>query len=243
MATSQERITGTGPTARDRAGGISEVTSEQARQLAGTSLEQVKQAGSSVVDQASGLLDDARGQVRTQLETQGTHLADGLSRLSQQTKALIDGRAEESGPLAGYAETVVSSLDRWAEQVRQRGVYGLADDLQDFARRRPGAFLAGAGALGVVAGRLLRAGAGQAAAGQQQASLRWQEPAGAGGAPQGDLARARRNASPGSYGIEPTPGPESLIDEEEQRTVVLGAVGESSVTERLAPYDDVEDYR
>ena len=50
-------------------------------------------------------------------------------------------------------------LDTCAAQIEDRGLEGLASDVVDFARRRPGVFLAGAALLGVGVGRLIRSGA------------------------------------------------------------------------------------
>jgi len=43
-----------------------------------------------------------------------------------------------------------------AERLEDRGVDGTLDDLRGYARRHPGMFLAGAFAIGVVGGRVLR---------------------------------------------------------------------------------------
>ena len=55
--------------------------------------------------------------------------------------------------LAGQAGDRVQSVAGWLEQ-RQPGE--VLDDVRDFARRRPGTFLAAAAAVGLIGGRLTR---------------------------------------------------------------------------------------
>jgi hypothetical protein len=50
-----------------------------------------------------------------------------------------------------------NQVERFAERLDRDGVDGLLRDLQTFARRRPGAFLAAGFGLGMVIGRLVRA--------------------------------------------------------------------------------------
>jgi hypothetical protein len=54
--------------------------------------------------------------------------------------------------------------------VSERGFDGLVDDVQSFARRRPGVFLAAAAATGFVAGRLFRGAQAAANAGSGSSS-------------------------------------------------------------------------
>jgi hypothetical protein len=61
--------------------------------------------------------------------------------------------------LAAYAEQAAEWLDTSASYIEDRGIEGLAADVVDFARRRPGVFLAGAAVVGFGVGRLVRSGA------------------------------------------------------------------------------------
>jgi len=55
-----------------------------------------------------------------------------------------------------YARQASGEVQRFAQRIDERGFDGLVDDLQSFARRRPGAFLLGAAVTGFATGRLLR---------------------------------------------------------------------------------------
>jgi hypothetical protein len=102
------------------------------------------------------LAADAKHQLREQANAQATKVADSMRRLSAEFRALSEGRVQEAGSVREYAQQATSKLDQFAGQIDERGFEGLVDDLQRFARRRPGAFLLGAMGAGFLAGRLFR---------------------------------------------------------------------------------------
>src|SRR2546425_369299 len=69
------------------------------------------------------------------------------------------GRVEEAGAVADYVRRAGDQVCRVADHIERRGVEGVLNDAQDFARRRPGAFLLGCTAAGFAVGRLIRGGA------------------------------------------------------------------------------------
>jgi hypothetical protein len=79
--------------------------------------------------------------------------------VSDQADALAAGRVDEAGNVADYVRRAGDQVGRVADHLEQRGVDGVVNDVQDFARRRPGAFLLGCATAGFVTGRLLRGGA------------------------------------------------------------------------------------
>ena len=152
--------------AADKAGEVSQHAGEQAQAVAGTAVEQARQVGSEAASQARDLVGQARQQGKQQAETQIQELADALAKLGQQGRALLAGRRQDAGPLPDLAEQVIAKVEDLAERTRTGGVDGLASQGRTIAARRPGAFLAGAAGLGLVVGRLLRAGALQSAQGK-----------------------------------------------------------------------------
>ncbi len=155
-------------TAADKAGQVSQQAGEQAKAVAGTAVEQARQVGGEAAARAGDLLGETKDQARRQAETQTQRLAESLGRLRDQGRALAAGRPEEAGSLPDVAGQLVSRLDQVVERMGSGGFDGMVDDLQRFARRRPGVFLVGAAALGLAVGRLVRAGAVQHATGQQE---------------------------------------------------------------------------
>lgn len=164
-------------TARTKASDVTSVATDQASQVATSVGRSARQVSTVAASQAQDLIDEAKGAVRRQGENQTQQLAHALGRLRDEADALVNGRPEEAGSLRHHASTVVERLDSLTRRLERGGLEGVISDLEQFARKRPAAFLAGAGLLGVVAGRLVRAGreassgsAGSQAPGQVQAS-------------------------------------------------------------------------
>ncbi|HWE57586.1 MAG TPA: hypothetical protein VG435_18930 [Acidimicrobiales bacterium] len=142
--------------AKEKADELSSVAGEQASQVRSTATDQARQLADQTKSQAKNVLDEATGSVRRQGESQAQQLADGLERLRDQGRALLDGRPEDAPALVGRGHAAVDQVDALAQRLRTGGLTGAAQDLQRFARRRPGTFLLGAGVAGFAVGRLLR---------------------------------------------------------------------------------------
>lgn len=140
------------------------LASEQATELGSTVREQTARVRGEVVDQGKSLVEEARSQAQAQAHAQSRRLADSLSRLGDEVRALAEGRPDEAGTVRPYvtnaADAVYDAADRLyglASDIDTRGFTGVLEDLQTFARRRPGAFLLGAAVAGFGVGRAVRA--------------------------------------------------------------------------------------
>jgi len=129
---------------------------EHARELATSAREQAGEVTREAVHQGQRVLSDATDKVREQAHSQAEQAVGALRGLSDQARALAEGRPQEAGPLGDYAQRLAGSVSQAADRLEQRGLEGSIDDLKRFARRRPGVFLLGAGIAGFAAGRLLR---------------------------------------------------------------------------------------
>ena len=126
--------------------------------MAATAADQVAQVAGEVTAQARNLLDESKNQLRTQAQTQTDQIASKLRELGDQVQALVEGRTSEAGPVGDYARQAGQTVAQFAGRIEERGFDGVIDDVQRFARRKPGVFLLGAAAAGFGVGRLLRAG-------------------------------------------------------------------------------------
>lgn len=138
---------------------VARTAKQDARELAGTVRNQAEQVKGELAGQARGMLAETQGQLQAQADVQASRLAGALFQVGGQAVALSQGRPEQAGPLVDYAEQAATWLDDRASYIEERGLDGLATDVVDFARRRPGVFLAGAAVVGFGVGRLLRSGA------------------------------------------------------------------------------------
>jgi hypothetical protein len=160
---------------------------EQAQAVAGAAVEQARQVGSLAADhaqkliettkaeagrvteevsaQAHSLVDELKGQVEVQTEEAARRVAHGCGQLAAEAQALAEGRPSEAPNLAEYVwqaadrlYSVSDGLEGIVKTIDERGLEGLAAEVQSFARRRPAAFLLGATIAGFGIGRIVRSG-------------------------------------------------------------------------------------
>ena len=164
---------------------VAAVGQDEARQVASTAAEQVGQVAGEVGTQARNLIEESKTQLHAQAQTQTDQIATKLRTLGDQVQALVEGRTEDAGPLGDYARQAAQTVSHVANRVEDRGFDGIVEDVQRFARRRPGTFLLGAAVAGFGIGRLLRAGA------MSSAGSTWAQPdTGSGIGERRDLAAA-----------------------------------------------------
>lgn len=150
-----------------RAGQVAGAVQSEGRQLAGSAADearsvgqtvqqQVSRVGGEAMDQARGLVSSASSTLQDQAETQTHRLADVLRSAGEQARALADGKPDEAGDFDSYIRNIGGTLGEIAERIDRLGARGSMQELQDFARRRPGVFLAGAAAAGFMVSRFVR---------------------------------------------------------------------------------------
>lgn len=143
-------------TAVDQGQQVARGAARQAREVADTSREQVAQVAQELSDQARYLLDETKAQLQDQAQAQSERLAEALHRLGEEAQALAEGRADDAPTLRDYVRKAADKLEEIADDLESESAEGLLEDVQTLARRRPGLYLVGAGAAGLVVGRLVR---------------------------------------------------------------------------------------
>jgi hypothetical protein len=141
--------------ARDEATEVGRTAADAGRQVAGTAAEQAANVAQEVKTQARDLVGEARGQVQDQARAGQQKAADGIRALSQELREMADG-GQQPGTVSEIARQAAERADRLADWLGRREPGDLVEEVRSFARRRPGAFLLGAAAAGVVVGRLTR---------------------------------------------------------------------------------------
>jgi len=152
----KEQASEAASTAVARTSEVAGTATEGARQVASEASRQASQLTSEALSSARGLVGEATGSLRDQAGQQTERAASGLRTLSDQVRALAEGRPDEAGPAGDYARQAGEKLQQVAERLESGGLEGALSDLQAFARRRPGVFLLGAAAAGFAVGRLVR---------------------------------------------------------------------------------------
>lgn len=143
-------------TAKDEAAGVAQDAKASASEVAGTAKEEAAKVASTAKDQASSLLSEATKNLRTQTTSGKEQAAVGLRGISGELSSLADG-SQDQGPVADLARQASERLGGAAGWLEDRDLDGVLSDVQDFARRRPFAFIAIAVGAGVAVGRLTRA--------------------------------------------------------------------------------------
>lgn len=146
---------GSGGTA-DQAQQAATTAKEEGRHVADVAKGEAQQVMGEAQRQARNLMDEAR----TQVEAQSRSQLDSLVTMLQGFADDLEQMARGDGAEAGLAQDVVTQVSDQAKSLSSR-IQGrepgeILDQVRAFARRRPGTFLLGALAAGVVAGRLTR---------------------------------------------------------------------------------------
>jgi hypothetical protein len=148
-------------TAKDQAGQVGQTAKESGQRVAGTAMDQGKNVLDEGRQQASRLTQEVGQQVKEQTSVQKDKATSGLRSLGDELQGMATSSTQSgmASDLAQQAATKAHDLATWLDQ---RDPGSILDEVRGLARRKPGTFLLGALAAGVVAGRLTR-GAVQAA--------------------------------------------------------------------------------
>jgi hypothetical protein len=135
---------------------------DAAKEAAGTAKEEARNVAQAAKSEAGAVLDEAKGQVRRLAVQARDQAREGVrgqhSQLVDKLRQVADELGEMAGDGGSPARAVVSDLSqrgrRLAAYLADRGPEGVLAEVQDFARRRPAAFLAGAAVAGFLVGRV-----------------------------------------------------------------------------------------
>jgi hypothetical protein len=142
---------------------------EQGQNVAGVAKDEAQSVAQEARDQARGLLGEARSQLEEQSRTQRDRLVGTLRTLGDDLERMANGDSAGQGMAQDVARQVADRARDLSSRMDGREPADLLEDVRAFARRKPGMFLLGALAAGVVAGRVTR-GAKEAAGGTRGAS-------------------------------------------------------------------------
>jgi hypothetical protein len=140
---------------RDQAAGLSRGTVQAGKHAADAAREQASGVAAEAARQGRDLVRQAQDQLGEQAARGQQRLAAGLLSLSEQLSDMAGGSPQHgmAADLARQAAARAGDAARWLSSRQPEQVAG---EVQAFARRRPGAFLALAAGAGLIAGRLTR---------------------------------------------------------------------------------------
>lgn len=141
--------------AKEEARPTGQQAKEGARHVADVGKDEVKNVTQETTQQAKELWQQTRSQLMDQSVQQQTRVAEGLRSLSQELSGMASG-SEQQGVASDLAKQASTRMDDVATWLDQRDPGSLVSEVKQFARQRPGAFLATAAVIGLVGGRLSR---------------------------------------------------------------------------------------
>lgn len=103
-----------------------------------------------------GLLGDIKQNVTARVAEQKDRAADGLGGIANVFRTAGHELRSDNEAVAAYVDMASDQLKRVADQIRQKGVTDMLDDVHSFARRRPALFIGGAFLVGLGIARFLK---------------------------------------------------------------------------------------
>lgn len=156
--------TGTAQTAKDEAKNVAQTAQQAGGEVLSSASAQGREVADEARRQARNLYGQASGELRQQAGAQQRRAAGGLRAVGDEIRTMASqgGGSGTATELAHRASDKVAQVADWLEN-REPGQ--VVDEVKRYARQHPGAFLAGAALLGVLAGRLTRNIAAESGAG------------------------------------------------------------------------------
>jgi hypothetical protein len=151
---------------REQAADVGQGAAQAGGRVAQTAVDQGREVVQETRAQARNLVSEASGELSHQASTQQKRAAEGLRALGSELHSMA-GRSEQSGMASDLVDQAASRAHQAADWLEHRQPGQIVDEVRAFARRRPGAFLAGAVIAGVVVGRLTRNLAGSGGSGTE----------------------------------------------------------------------------
>ena len=129
-----------------------EAAGQAASDVKDTAKEQAQRVAGEAKTQVRNVASDLRGKASEQARTQNDKLVGTIRQTAAQLDEMRGDRADS--PAATVVSRVADGGRQLADYLDRNGPDGVLREVQEFARRRPGAFLATALAAGFVVGRL-----------------------------------------------------------------------------------------
>jgi hypothetical protein len=156
-------------TAKAEAGALKDTAAEQVGNVAGTAKEEAAGVAREAKTQAKDLYTQTQQELKDQAGVQQQRVASGLRSLGDELGSMASS-SDTPGLAADLVRQVSDRAGSAASWLDARDPGSLLSEVKSYARRKPGTFIAAAAIAGLVAGRLTRALATNAAEEKEAAS-------------------------------------------------------------------------
>ncbi|MFD7023761.1 hypothetical protein [Promicromonospora sukumoe] len=147
--------TGGDPGIKDRVADAAAQAGEAGRETAHEAKEAARDVAHEASERARGLIGRTRIELGAQMETQQQHLASGLRSLGNELGQMAGG-TQDPGYASDLVQRAGDATGRVADWFDEREPGAVLREVEDFARRRPGLFIAIAAGAGLLVGRFVR---------------------------------------------------------------------------------------
>jgi len=142
--------------AKEHAQAVAQDAKESTKGVASTAASEAKDVAREARTQLRSLVDQLGSEATDQASSQTQRAVQGLRSLSNELSGMADNQQGDSGMASDLARQGASRLGAAADWLDGRQPGELLEEVRSFARRRPGAFIAGAAVLGLIGGRMTR---------------------------------------------------------------------------------------
>lgn len=191
MTTSHDHGTRPQDAAKDEAAQVADQAKGAAKDVGDSARREARQVTGEATDQIRSLVNSARDEAFGHASTQQEKLAGHSRIVSDDLQRISRGEPPQSDLVSQLLSTVTTRVESFTTALETREPADLLRDVRRFAARRPGAFLAAAAGIGLLAGRLTR-GLGD---GDDESEVD---------------GRYRIPSGPGAYGPPATTGPQGV---------------------------------
>jgi hypothetical protein len=137
---------------KQAAGQSAQAAGQAAGEVKDTAKQQAQRVGYEAKSQVRNVASEVRGKVSDQARTQNDKLVGGIREMADNLDEMRGDR--QDSPATQIVSRVADSGRQLAGYLETKGPEGVLREVEDFARRRPGAFLATALVAGFVVARL-----------------------------------------------------------------------------------------
>ena len=142
-------------TAKEQASQVGHDAADSAKNVAGTAKEEASKVAGETKKQAQALYEEARTQLHEQAGVQQGRVAEGLRSIGAELNRMAQA-SDQPGVATDLVSQVASRTSGIASWLDERDPGSLLTEVKNYARRKPGTFIAVSAVAGLVAGRLVR---------------------------------------------------------------------------------------
>lgn len=146
----------TAQAAQEEAGQVADKAQDAAREVTGTAREEARQVADEATEHVKSLGASAQDELFSQASVQQQRLAEQSRTVTDDIHRISRGERPESDLVTRFVSMAAQRAEDFTTQLENKQPKELLNDVRRFAARRPGAFLAIAAGVGLVAGRLTR---------------------------------------------------------------------------------------